>query len=113
MRPVAQRRVRALAVYLVCRLGRCSVTYDEMEKSLIALRDNQVVQGEILNRLELAVERNNEAIARNSDAIARNSDAFAKLADGFLLLQAAMKGLAETVDRFIKGLEANGDHGRR
>jgi len=84
-----------------------------MEKSLIALRDNQVVQGEILNRLELAVERNNEAIARNSDAIARNSDAFAKLADGFLLLQAAMKGLAETVDRFIKGLEANGDHGRR
>ena len=95
------------------------MTYEEMEKSLVALRDNQVVQGEILNRLELAVERNSEAIARNSDAIARNSDAIAgnsdaiaKLADGFLLLQAAMKGLAETVDRFIKGLETNGHHGR-
>ena len=75
-----------------------SVTFEEMEKSLVGLRDNQVVQGEILNRLELAVERNSEAIA--------------KLADGFVLLQAAMKGLAETVDRFIKGLETNGHHGR-
>ena len=105
MQPVAQRRARALPVYLVCRLGRCSVTYEEMKKSLIALRDNQGVQGEILNRLELAVERTSEAIVRNSDAIA-------KLADGFLLLQGAMKGLAETVDRFIKGLETNGHPGR-
>ena len=88
------------------------MTYEEMEKSLVALRDNQVVQGEVLYRLELAVERNSEATARNSEATARNSDAIAKLADGFLLLQAAMKGLAETVDRFIKGLETNGHHGR-
>ena len=102
------------------------MTYEEMEKSLVALRDNQVVQGEILNRIELAVERNSEAIARNSEAIARNSeaiarnsdaiaqnsDAIAKLADGFLPLQAAIKGLAETVDRFIKGLGTNGHHGR-
>jgi DNA anti-recombination protein RmuC len=95
------------------------VTFEEMEKSLIALRDNQVVQGEILNRVELALERNTEAIARNSEtiaqnseAIARNSDAIAKLADGFLLLQAAMKGLTETVDRFIRGLEPDGHHGR-
>jgi hypothetical protein len=87
------------------------VTFEEMEKSLIALRDNQVVQGEILNRVELALERNTEAIAQNSEAIARNSDAIAKLADGFLLLQAAMKGLTETVDRFIRGLEPDGHHG--
>ena len=74
------------------------MTYEEMEKSLVALRDNQVVQGGILNRLELAVERNSEAIA--------------KLTDGFLLLQSALKGLAETVDRFIKRLETNGHHGK-
>ena len=86
MGPDAAERLK-----IVCRLGRWPVTYEEMEKSLVALRDNQVVQGEILNRLELAVER---------------------LADGFLLLQAAMKGLAETVDRFIKGLETNGHLGR-
>jgi len=102
------------------------VTFEEMEKSLIALRDNQVVQGEILNRLELVVERNtqaiaqnseaiaqnSEAIAQNSEAIARNSDAIAKLADGFFLLQAALKGLTETVDRFIRGLGTDGNHGR-
>jgi hypothetical protein len=88
------------------------MTFEEMEKSLIALRDNQVVQGEILNRVELAVERNAEAIARNSEAIARNSEAIAKLTDGFLLLQAALKGLTETVDRFIRGLGTDGHHGR-
>ena len=81
------------------------MTFEEMEKSLIALRDIQVVQGEILNRVELAQERNAEAIARNSEAIA-------KLVDGFLLLQAAIKGLTETVDRFIRGLETNGHRGR-
>ncbi len=68
-----------------------------MEKSLIALRDNQVVQGQILNRVELAVERNTEATA--------------KLADGMILLQSAMKGLAETMDRFIRGLERDGHRG--
>jgi hypothetical protein len=89
-----------------------------MGKSLVALRDNQVVQGEILNRVELALERNTEAIARNSEAIAQNSEAsarhseaIARLADGFLLLQSAMKGLTETVDRFIRGLEHNGNRG--
>jgi prophage DNA circulation protein len=84
------------------------MTYEEMEKSLVALRDNQVVQGALLGRLELAVERNAEAIARNTEAIARNSEAIEKLADGFILLQAAVKGLAETVERFVKGLENNG-----
>ncbi len=72
------------------------MTFEEMEKSLIALRDHQVVQGEILNRVELAVERNAQAIAR--------------LADGSVSLQAAVKGLAETVDRFIRGLEGDGHH---
>ncbi len=88
------------------------MTFEEMEKSLIALRDNQVVQGENLNRVELAIERNTEAIARNSEAIARNTEAIGKLADGFAVLQAAMKGLAETVDRFIRGLDTNGHRDR-
>jgi hypothetical protein len=79
-------------------------TFEEMEKSLIALRDNQVVQGQILNRVEQAVERNTEAIARNTEAIA-------KIADGFILLQAAMKGMAEAVERFVKGLDHNGHRG--
>jgi hypothetical protein len=84
------------------------MTYEEMEKSLIALHDNQVVQGEMLGRLELVVERNSEAIAQNTEAIARHTEAIGKLADGFILLQAAMKGLADTVERFVRGLENNG-----
>jgi hypothetical protein len=80
-------------------------TFEEMEKSLIALRDSQVVQGQILNRVEQAVERNTEAIGRNTEAIA-------KIADGFILLQAAMKGMAETMERFVRGLDHNGHRGR-
>jgi len=88
------------------------MTFEEMEKSLIALRDNQVVQGQILNRVEQAVERNTEAIARITEAVARNTQAITKIADGFILLQAAMKGMAETVERFVKGLDHNGHRGR-
>lgn len=79
------------------------MTFGEMEKSLIALRDNQVVQGALLGRLEVAVERNAQAIAQNNEAIARNTEAIGKLADGSILLQAAVKGLTENVDRFIRG----------
>ena len=77
------------------------MTYEEIEKPLVALRDNQVVQGALLGRLGLAVER-------NAKAIARNSEAFGKLADGLILVQAAAKGLADTVERFVKGLQNDG-----
>ncbi len=88
------------------------MTFEEMEKSLIFLRDHQVVQGQILNRVEQAVERNTEAIARNTEAIARITEAIARIAYGFILLQAAMRGLAETVDHFLRGLDYNGHRGR-
>ncbi len=86
------------------------MTIDEIEVSLKKLTDNQVVQGEILNRLEQVVARNSEAIARNSEAIARNTEAIGHLADGTQVMQAAMGKLFDHMERFIRGLEGNGLH---
>ena len=72
------------------------MTFDEMQQSMKDLRDNQVVQGQLLHRVETNLDRLEEKVER--------------LADGFILLQSAMKGLVQTVDRFIRGMEHNGHH---
>jgi hypothetical protein len=86
-----------------------------MEQSVKELRDNQVVQGKILNRVELNLERVTERLDRLEGMVEQNSLAIGKLADGMTLLQSAMKGLVEaveglsiTVDRFIRGMEQDG-----
>ncbi|MGH9326962.1 MAG: hypothetical protein ACRD2B_09820 [Terriglobia bacterium] len=70
------------------------MTQAEIEASLKRITENQVVQGELLHRLELAVDRNTEAIAQ--------------LAGGMQVMQAAMHRLFEHMDRFIQGLEGDG-----
>jgi hypothetical protein len=103
------------------------VTFDEMEQSVRELRDNQVVQGEILNRVELNLERVTERLGKlegmveqNTLAIEQNTLAIGKLADGMAVLQSAMKGLVQTVeglsatvDRFIRGMGGNGHRRKR
>ncbi|HLI30708.1 MAG TPA: hypothetical protein VKV79_06375 [Terriglobia bacterium] len=79
------------------------MTFAEMEVSLKKLADNQIVQGEMLYRIE-------QAVARNSEAIARHSEAIVRLADGMQVMQAAMQKFFEHMDRFIRGLEGNGRH---
>ncbi|HEV2381326.1 MAG TPA: hypothetical protein VG206_16215 [Terriglobia bacterium] len=86
------------------------MTFEEMDKSIGELRDNQMVQGYRLARTESNLDRLEAMVEQNAQAIE-------KLADGFILLQSAMKGLAErldgltaTVDRFIRGMEHNGHH---
>lgn len=81
------------------------------------LRDNQVVQGRLLHRVETNLDRLEGVVEQNSQAIARNTEAIGKLADGFILLQSALKGMVEaveglstTVDRFIRGMEHDGHH---
>ena len=76
---------------------------DEIEVSLKKLTENQVVQGEMLNRLE-------QVVARNSEAIAHNTEAIGHLADGMQGMQAAMGKLFDHMERFIRGLEGNGFH---
>jgi predicted nucleic acid-binding Zn-ribbon protein len=100
------------------------VTFDEMELSMKDLRDNQVVQGQLLHRVEMNLDRLEgninrleENINRTEGLVEQNTKAIAKLADGFVLLQSAMKGMVQsveglsaTVDRFIRGMERNGHH---
>jgi methyl-accepting chemotaxis protein len=107
------------------RRGTGNLTFQEIEQSVKELRDNQIVQGQILNRVELNLERVTERlegletmVERNTQAIERNSEAIGRLADGIALVQSAMKGLVQTVeglsatvDRFIRGMEGDGHRG--
>jgi DNA-directed RNA polymerase specialized sigma24 family protein len=70
------------------------MTLGEVEVALQRLTENQLVQGELLGRLERVVERNTEAIGR--------------LTDRMDVMQSAMERLFEHMDRFIRGLESNG-----
>jgi hypothetical protein len=86
------------------------VTFEEMEQSIRGLRDNQVVQGQLLHRVETNLDR----VETNLD---RLEGVVEKLVDGLVLVQSAMKGMVQsveglsaTVDRFIRGIERNGHH---
>ncbi|HEV2379879.1 MAG TPA: hypothetical protein VG206_08810 [Terriglobia bacterium] len=70
------------------------MTLAEVEVALSRLTDNQIVQGELLGRLERVVERNSQAIER--------------LTDRMDVMQSAMERLFEHMDRFVRGLEGNG-----
>lgn len=73
------------------------MTLAEVEVALSRLTDNQIVQGELLGRLERVVERNSQAIER--------------LTDRMDVMRSAMERLFEHMDRFIRGLEGNGHRG--
>ena len=103
------------------------MTFEEMEQSLKESRDNQVVQGQLLyrvetnlDRLEGNIERLEENVERHEENLNRLELVVTKLADGQVLLQAAMKGMVQTVEglsatveRFIRGIEGNGHHPSR
>ncbi|HXJ96834.1 MAG TPA: hypothetical protein VMT20_28665 [Terriglobia bacterium] len=67
------------------------------------LQDNQTVQGYRLGRTEANLDRLEADLQRLEGVVE-------KIADGFILLQSAMKGMTETVERFIRGMEHNGHH---
>ena len=96
------------------------MTFEELEQSVRGLSDNQVVQGHLLHRVEMNLDRLEENVGRVEGIVEQNSKAIGKLADGFVLLQSAMKGMVQsveglsaTVDRFIRGMERNGHHPSR
>jgi len=84
------------------------MTFEEMQQSMRDLRDNQIVQGQILNRVELNLESMGERLGRLGSVVEQNSIAINKLTDGQVLLTSAMKGLEDTIERFIRGMEGNG-----
>ena len=88
------------------------MTFDELEQSVRELRENQIVQGEMLHRTEAKMEHFDEGLDRLEGVVER-------LAKGMVELQSAMKGMVQsvdglsaTVDRFIRGMEGDG-HGRK
>src|SRR5215831_19332492 len=82
-----------------------------MEHSVKGLRDNQVVRGHLLHRVDMNLGRLAENLHRREENVGRvevveqNSKAIRKLADGFVLLQSAMKGMVQSVE----GLSATVD----
>jgi archaellum component FlaC len=77
--------------------------FEEMEKSVKELQDNQIVQSYRLGRTESNLDRLEADLHRLEGVVE-------KIADGFILLQSAMKGLMETVDRFLRRHSHNGYH---
>lgn len=73
------------------------MTLAEVEVALNRLTDNQIVQGELLGRVERVVASNAEAIEH--------------LTDRMDVMQSAMERLFEHMDRFIRGLKGNGRRG--
>ena len=103
------------------------MTLDEMERviaQLVAgqqrLDDNMTVQGVMMHRLENNFDRlegiveklavSVETLTVTVDTLAVKVDA---LADGYRILLGALKGLTETVDRFVRGQSTNGDRGEK
>lgn len=116
------------------------MTFEEFDAALQKLRDNQIVQGELLGRLERVVDRHGEAILQHEEVLARHGRAIESLANGMVTLQSVMTRMVDAIqetqgnireltegqkvmqtsmdhlfkrmDRFIRGLESNG-HERR
>ena len=86
------------------------MTFDEMGQSMKELRDNQVVQGEILHRVESRLDRLELLVEQNSLAIAQLVEGMALLHSAMKGMVATVEGLSATVDRFIRGLQGDGHH---
>jgi len=86
------------------------MTFEEMQQSMKELRDNQIVQGHLLHRVETNLDRLEGNLERLEEQTEQNNQAIGKLADGFILLQSALQGLTTAVDRFIRGLGHDGHH---
>lgn len=81
------------------------MTFEEMERAMTQVKDNLVVQGELLHRLET------DMLASRRDFDERIG-ALLKVAEvdheQLRLMQTAMAQLFERMDRFIRGLESDG-----
>jgi uncharacterized coiled-coil protein SlyX len=69
---------------------------NRLEEGLTRVEENLLVQGEILNRLDLS--------------LARLAGMVEKQQEGVLQMQSAMRSLFERMEAFIKGLERHDGH---
>ena len=83
------------------------MTFDEMERSLQKIRDVQLVNARLLDRIEQNMDRHeqewNERFVHLEAKVVSHEDGIAEM-------RAAMAGLFERMDRFIQGLERGNGH---
>ena len=85
---------------------------NELEAKLNQIADGLLVQTRLVERFE---RRTEERLAEHEDRMDRIETALEKLASGYLNLQdgyqnlqAALSGLVEQIDRFVRGQQGNG-----
>lgn len=87
------------------------MTYEEMDRATGQVKDNLLLQGQPLDRLD----RRTTEIAEKIDALRviaeSHEDRAQALEESSKRREGAMTALFERMDRFIRGLESNG-HGR-
>jgi len=78
---------------------------NELELKLNQIADNLLVQTRLVERFERRAE---ERFAEHQVRMDRVETALESLASGYLNLQAALSGLVEQIDRFVRGQQGNG-----
>ncbi len=81
------------------------MTFEETERALNQVKDNLIVQGELLNRLDRAMIDSRPDFDERSKALLTIAEKHEQRLD---LMQSAMHSLFERMDRFIRGLESDG-----
>jgi len=79
--------------------------FKEMERALNQVKDNLIVQGELLNRLDRAMIDSRQDFDERSTTLLTIAEKHEQRLD---LMQSAMHSLFERMDRFIRGLESDG-----
>jgi chromosome segregation ATPase len=69
----------------------------DIQKTLRDLSDNQVVQGQLLGRIERLVESNSRAIASHDEILTRHERAIEGIVNGMVSLQGVVAQLVDAV----------------
>ena len=78
---------------------------DELEAKLNQIADNLLVQTRLVERFE---RRTEERFAEHEERMHRIETALESLSSGYVNLQAALSGLTEQIDRFLRGQQGDG-----
>ncbi len=78
---------------------------NELEAKLNQIADNLLVQTRLVERFE---RRTEDRFAEHEARMDRIETALENLASGDVNLQAALSGLVEQIDRFIRGQQGDG-----
>jgi hypothetical protein len=78
---------------------------NDLEAKLNQIADNLLVQTRLVERFE---RRTEDRFAEHEARMDRIESALENLASGYVNLQAALRGLVEQIDRFLRGQQGDG-----